>query len=162
MIRSWDSNDRPVKYLASGDRETLRTEAEDKELDSNGDAETLHAEAKNNLLDTIEEWALSKSAHYCILRALALLYSGNYPIQRALALSHSGNYRVLQALALPKSGNYRNLRALALFFSPIRSALLRSTRTRDASKVPGHLLSLGAGGDGTSLVRRNRTARRGT
>ena len=47
--------------LASGDPETLRTEAEDKGLDSNGDAETLHAEAKDNLLDTIEEWALSKS-----------------------------------------------------------------------------------------------------
>ena len=33
----------------------LRTEAEDKGLDSKCDAETLHAEAKDTLLGTIEE-----------------------------------------------------------------------------------------------------------
>ena len=44
----------------------MRTEAEDKGLDSNGDAETLHVEAKDNLLDTIEERALSQSRRYCI------------------------------------------------------------------------------------------------
>ena len=39
-LQSWDSNDRPVTLPS----ETLRTEVEDKGLDSNGDAETLHAE----------------------------------------------------------------------------------------------------------------------
>ena len=34
------------RYLSSGDSETLRTEAEDKGLDSNGDVETLHAERR--------------------------------------------------------------------------------------------------------------------
>ena len=45
----------------------LRTEAEDKGLDSNGDAETLHAEAKDNLLDTIEKWTLQYCGNACTI-----------------------------------------------------------------------------------------------
>ena len=40
-LRSWESNDGPVPLPS----ETLRTEAEDKGLDSNDDAKTLHAES---------------------------------------------------------------------------------------------------------------------
>ena len=48
------------RQLVSGDSETLRSESEDKGLESNGDARTLNAEAKRNLLDTMV-WRLQ----YC-------------------------------------------------------------------------------------------------
>ena len=63
------------RYLSSGDSETLRTEAEDKGLDSNGDVETLHAKLQDSGNGrTIEEWKLS------YLLALTLSKGGNYRI----------------------------------------------------------------------------------
>ena len=79
-LRSWESNDRPVPLSS----ETLRTEAEDKGLDSNDDAAR---------------------------RGLALSKRSNYRNLRALALSKSGNYRILRVVARANSGTYLNLRA---------------------------------------------------